>query len=132
MSDGWKLPWDRNGCRKRSASAFSAAISVPADGFEITRCEPETGWNLSDHQHFHCSRCKNWLYLPVSGADIVNLRATMLDNHRWFAPYVEIFAQNKWPWVSTSARHRFAGMPESQEWGRLMQSFAHDRPRPTA
>lgn len=153
MLDGWKLPWEGgcicggirfrisaaplmtlvchcSWCQKRSTSAFSSVISLPSSGFEVTEGKPEAGWTLSDHQHFFCPRCKNWMFLPVSGTDIINLRATMLDDYRWFAPYIEIFAANKLPWVSTDARHSFAGLPESSEWELLMQSFGHDGPRP--
>jgi hypothetical protein len=154
MSDSWNLPWEGGclcgsirflvsapplltlachctWCQKRSASAFSSVISLPGSGFEITRGEPEAGWSPSEHRHFFCPRCRNWLFLSVSGMGIINLRATMLDEHRWFAPYIEIFAANKLPWVSTGARHSFAGMPDAQAFESSMQSFACDGPRPT-
>jgi hypothetical protein len=117
-------------CQKRSASAFSSVISLPAAGLEITRGEPEAGWSPSEHRHFFCRRCRNWLFLPVSGTGIVNLRATVLDDSSWFAPHVEIFAGNRFPWVCVHARHSFAGMPAPQEFEALMRSFASDGPRP--
>jgi hypothetical protein len=117
-------------CQKRSASAFSSVVCLPDSGFEITQGEPEAGWTPSEHRHFFCPRCKNWMFLPVSGAGIVNLRATMLDEHRWFVPYVEIFAANRFRWATTGARHSFAGMPEPSAFESLMRSFARDGVRP--
>lgn len=153
MPDNWKLPWEGgclcgsirflvsapplltlachcSWCQKRSASVFSPVISLPGHGFAITRGQPEAGWTPSEHRHFFCPRCKNWLYLSVSGMDVINFRATMLDEHRWFTPYLEIFAENKLPWVSTLARHSFSGMPDAGTFASLMQSFALDGPRP--
>jgi hypothetical protein len=153
MSDVWKLPW-KGGClcggvrlqitapplltlachcawcRKRSGSAFSSVISLPSQGFAITSGEPEPGWAPGDNPHYFCSRCKNWLFLRIPSSDSVNLRAGTLDDDRWFAPYVEIFAENKSPWVSTLARHSFASLPAPEDWAILLQSFAGDGPRP--
>jgi hypothetical protein len=77
MSDDWKLPWD-GGClcgqirfrvsapplriavchcvwyQKRSASAYSLTITVPADGFALTQGEPELGKGPSPNPHFFC------------------------------------------------------------------------------
>jgi hypothetical protein len=153
MSDDWKLPWmggclcgnvrfhihspplltmvcHCTWCQKRSASAFSSIITVPSIGFEITSGEPEISWSASEHSHYFCPRCKNWMFLRIAGADLVNLRATMLDDHCWFAPYVEIFAGNKAPWVSTAAPHSFADMPGDEDFEALITSFADNGPRP--
>lgn len=117
-------------CQKRSASAFSSIVTLPSDGLDITSGEPETGWSSSEHSHYFCPRCKNWLFLRVAGADVVNLRATMLDDHRWFVPYVEIFAGSKAPWVSITTPYSFATMPEDEDFEVLMTSFASTGPRP--
>lgn len=153
MSDEWKLPWEGGclcghirfqishpplltmtchcaWCQKRSASAFSSVITLPSSALQITSGAPETSWSNSEHSHYFCPRCKNWLFLRVADADVINLRATMLDDHRWFAPYVEIFTGNKAPWVSTVAPYSFADMPEAEDFEALMKSFADAGPRP--
>jgi hypothetical protein len=149
--DDWQLPWQGgclcggirfridaaplltiachcNWCQKRSASAFSLILCVPQTGFTITQGEPEPGWAHGDHPHSFCPRCKNWLFLRLLGQDVVNIRATMLDDYGWFAPYVEIFTASKLPWVSSTAKHSFAGQPSPRDYASLIQSFAHDGP----
>ena len=116
-------------CQKRSASAFSSIVTVPSAGFEITSGEPDISWSCSEHSHYFCPRCKNWLFLRIAGVDMVNLRATMLDDHRWFAPYVEIFAGNKAPWVLTTVPNSFVDMPGDEDFEALIASFVMDGPR---
>ena len=153
MSDDWKLPWEGGclcgsirfqvsaaptltlachcaWCQKRSGSAFSSILCVPGRGFTLLSGEPEAGWSHSGNPHFFCPQCRNWLFLRIPGPDIVNLRASMLDDRRWFAPYVEIFAGHKLPWVSTGAPHSFPGMPQEHEFETLAQSFGREGPRP--
>jgi hypothetical protein len=151
MSDDWsavggRMPLWRHPVPRQRASLADADLSLrlvpeakcarllidcslPASGFEITHGEPEAGWTPSEHRHFFCRRCSNWLFLRVHGTDIINLRTAMLDDPSWFVPYVEIFAANKFPWVSVRARHSFAGLPGPPVFESLMESFAHDGPR---
>jgi hypothetical protein len=52
--------------------------------------------------------CKNWVFLRLDALGIVNVRPTMLDEHRAFRPFIEIFTSRKLPWATTSAVHRGA------------------------
>jgi hypothetical protein len=38
----------------------------------------------------------------------VNIRATMLDEHHCYVPFVEVFTSEKLPWATTAAVHSFA------------------------
>lgn len=153
--DDWNLPWEGGcrcdsvrvrvtkpplltgachclGCRKMSASAYSLTVTVPADGFEVLSGEPEIGGLHGPvSRHFHCPRCKSWLFTRAEGMDwFVNLRATVLDDHRWFEPFVELFAREKLPWASASARYRYEADPPMAEWETLMKAFAAEGRRP--
>ena len=54
----------------------------------------------------------------------------MLDEHRWFAPFVEFWTQEKLPWAATPAAHSFATEPEFADFDRLIDDFAARGARP--
>ncbi|MBV9287655.1 MAG: GFA family protein [Hyphomicrobiales bacterium] len=153
MTDDWKLPWDGGclcgqvrfrisapplltaachcaWCQKRSASAYSLTLSVPTAGFAVTQGEPELGQGPSPNSHFFCPRCRNWLFLRLDALGIVNVRPTMLDEHGWFRPFIEIFASRKLPLAATSAVHSFETMPDPQAFGTLIEGFVREGARP--
>jgi hypothetical protein len=153
MSD-WKLPWDGGclcggvrfrvsappllamachctGCQKLSASAFSVTIVVPSAGFEILKGEPVTGGLHSVHKQLYCPDCKNWMFTHPQGLDfMVNIRATMLDEHRWYKPFVEVYTAEKLPWATTGAPHSFAQQPDLGGYQPLVDAFAVEGARP--
>jgi hypothetical protein len=62
---------------------------------------------------------------------IVNVRATMLDEHRWYEPFVEVFTSEKLPWARTSAVHSFTTYPDREGYAPLVEAFAREGARPT-
>jgi hypothetical protein len=115
-----------------SASAFSLTVTVPADGFEVTRGEPVLGGLKGPvSHHHHCPDCLSWVFTRAEGMDwFVNLRAPMLDDHGWFTPFVELFTAEKLPWAATGAPNSHEGSPEMDEWGRLMAAYSAEGARP--
>jgi len=153
MTD-WKLPWDGGcrcdqvrihitapplvtmachctGCQRMSASAYSLSILVPAPGFAVTSGEPVIGGLHGDSRHFHCPHCKSWMFTRPKGLDLVNVRATMLDDHAWYAPYVETCRAEGFAWAATGAVHSFPSIPGNEVFGPLVAEFAERGPRPT-
>jgi hypothetical protein len=154
MSD-WKLPWEGGcrcgavrvrvtappllamachctGCQKMSASAFSLTLTVPVEGFEVIAGEPAIG-GLHGPQihHHHCDRCKCWVFTKVDGLDFfVNLRATMLDDARWFAPFVEVHVAEKLPWAATGAAHSYETEPAMEDYQALVADYQARGARP--
>jgi hypothetical protein len=152
--DEWNLPWSGgcrcgatrlrvtkpplltmachcDGCQRMSASAFSLSIAVPADGFELTQGETVLGGLGRDMHHF-CPRCMSWMFTRMVGMDwFVNIRATMLDQHDWFEPFVETFTAEKLRWVSTPARHSYEHVPDLSEYEALTRAFAEAGARPS-
>ncbi|MDB5693117.1 MAG: aldehyde-activating protein [Alphaproteobacteria bacterium] len=153
--DDWKLPWEGGcrcgavrirvtappllasachctGCRKMTGSAFSLALSVPAEGFEMIQGETVTGGLRGPvAHHHHCDNCKSWIFTRVDGLDFfVNLRATMLDDDRWFAPFVEFFTGEKLPWAATGAAHSYATQPGMEEYQALIADYQARGARP--
>ena len=155
MSDAWKLPWEGGcrcgavrvrvtkpplltgachcaGCQRMTASAYSLTVTVPADGFEVTKGEPVLGGLKGPVSHHrHCPDCLSWMFTRAEGFDgFVNLRASVLDERSWFEPYVELWTDEGLPWARTGARHSYATSPDMAEWGRLMAGFAGSGARP--
>lgn len=119
------------GCQRMSASAFSLSILVPAAGFEIVTGEPVIGGLHGASRHYHCPRCKSWLFTRPEGMDdLVNLRASILDDHAWYVPFVETCTDEGYAWAKTGAAHSFPNMPEPSAFGPIVADFAARGPRP--
>jgi hypothetical protein len=153
MTD-WKLPWDGGcrcdqlriritapplvtmachcaGCQRMSASAFSLSVAVPSAGFAVTRGEPVIGGLHGDSRHHHCPHCKSWVFTRPARLDfLVNVRATMLDDHAWYSPYVETCRSEGFPWASTGAVHSFPAIPDDEVFAPIVAEFAERGPRP--
>lgn len=151
--DEWKLPWDGGcrcgavrvrvtrpplmaaachctGCQSMSASAYSLSLAIPADGFDVTEGEPVLGGLSRDVHHF-CPACMTWMFTRPLGMDwFVNLRPTMLDEHRWFVPFIETFTGEKLPWATTPARHSFETLPALDGFEPLIAEYATEGARP--
>ena len=151
----WKLPWAGGcrcggvrlrvtrppllagachctGCQLMTGSAYSLTLSLPTDGFEVVSGEPVIG-GLGGPQvhHFHCPSCKSWMFTRAEGFDwFVNLRPSMLDEHHWFVPYVELWTSEKLPWATTPARHGYETVPQMADFEMLMQAYAEEGARP--
>jgi hypothetical protein len=154
MTD-WNLPWEGGcrcgevrvrvtkppflsgachctGCRKMTGSAYSLTLTLPSDALEIVKGEPVPGGLGGPvSHHFHCPSCKTWLFTRAEGFDwFVNLRAPMLDDHRWIDAFVELWTSEKLPWAATGARHSFATVPGMEEFEPLMKAYAAQGARP--
>ena len=154
MSDDWKLPWEGGcrcgavrfrvtappllssachctGCQRMTASAYTLSLSLHRDGFEITQGAPVLGGTRNPPMHYHCPDCKSWMFTQPPDLDwFMNLRTTMLDDHAWAAPYVEIYRKEGFPWAATGAKHTFDGLPGEADWPRLMGEYAAAGARP--
>lgn len=150
----WKLPWmggcrcgrvrvkitapplltgacHCTGCQRMTASAYSLSVAVPAAGFEIVEGEPVIGGIHGASLHYHCPHCKSWMFTRPEGMDeMVNVRATMLDDHAWFAPFVETWTQEGFAWAKTGAKHSFAALPPADAWPGFIAEYAERGPRP--
>lgn len=114
------------GCQKMSGSAFSTTAMIPAEGFEVTAGTPVVGGLKGpDIHHQHCPECLSWVFTTF-GPDRprVNLRAVMLDNPSWFAPFAETWTATQLPWALTGAPHSFEHFPPPEALPALMAEFA--------
>jgi hypothetical protein len=72
-----------------------------------------------------------WMFTRPPGLDwFVNFRPSLLDDHRWFVPYVETWTSEKLPWAQTPAVHSFEKVPDLAEFEPLIRAFAAEGARP--
>lgn len=151
----WKLPWDGGcrcgkvrfqisappllsaachctGCQRMASSAFSLSLAIPTHGFDVIAGEPIVGGLYGATQHYFCPHCMSWIYTHPEGLDeLVNVRATMLDDCSWFVPFTEFWTQEALAWATTPAVHSFAIQPAFEDVGKLIEDFARNGARPT-
>jgi hypothetical protein len=114
-----------NGCQRMSSSAFSLSAMFLTDAFEVTKGEPVIGGlHAPDLPHYFCGYCMTWMFTrPTQVPHIVNVRATLFDDHAWFAPFVESYTKTKLPWAVTGAAHSFEEFPPMESYEGLMKAF---------
>jgi hypothetical protein len=144
----WKLPWAGgcrcgrcrievsappllasachcSGCQRMTASAYSLSLAVPVEGFSVTLGEPVPGGLQGASQHFFCPFCKSWMFTRPEGLDwLVNLRATMLDEHQWFVPFVELYTSEGLAWAKTPARYSYETLPDNDRFMAMAEEYA--------
>jgi hypothetical protein len=122
------------GCQRMTASAFSLSVAIPSEGFAVTRGEPVIGGlHGPAAHHYFCGHCMSWMFTRSEGLDFfVNVRATMLDDAKWFAPFIETYASEKLPWAATPAAYSFEKFPTFEEFPALMKGYAEHARKPAA
>ena len=119
------------GCQRMASSAFSLSVAIPSDGFAVTEGEPVIGGLHGATRHYFCPHCMSWMFTRPEGMDwFVNVRATMLDDPSWFAPFVETFTREKLPWATTPAVHGFETFPPMEAYEGLLKEYAEKGARP--
>jgi hypothetical protein len=150
----WKLPWDGGcrcgqtrirvsapplmawtchctGCQRMTASAFSLTLTIPSEGFAVTSGDPVIGGLHGPTRHYFCPRCLSWMFTrPEDIDEIVNLRPSMLDEHGWFSPFVEVWTQERLPWARTPTVHSFETEPGPDNFAGLVEDFLRRGARP--
>ena len=117
------------GCQRMTASAFSLSALFPGAAFTVTEGEPVIGGLRGGTRHFFCPHCMSWMFTRFEGHDdLVNIRATMLDDARAFVPFVETYTSEKLPWAATPAIHSFERFPPEELFPELMAEFARRSP----
>ena len=117
------------GCQAMTASAFSTTVIMRDTGFAIVSGSTVIGGcHGKDAEHHHCGHCKSWVYTTTRLAPhSVNVRATLLDDPSWFAPWAETQLAEKLPWATTGARHGFERFPAADRFASLMTAYRAER-----
>lgn len=113
------------GCQRMTASAFSLSALFPEACVEISGLEPVIGGLHGELRHNFCPHCLSWLFTRAEMlGPLINIRATMLENARELAPFIETCVAEKLPWATVPARHSYETYPPMEEFPSLMAEFA--------
>ena len=115
------------GCQRMSGSAYSTTVMVPTDGFRVTKGEVVIGGIHGDQgRHHHCDWCKSWMFTTVvPEMGFTNVRATLLDDAGWFAPFAQTYTSEGLAWaVPAGVPHSYAKFPEMADFPKLLAEFA--------
>lgn len=120
------------GCQRMTASAFSLTMAIPNAGFEMLEGETVIGGiHGAQGHHHHCDWCKSWMFTRVvPDMGFVNVRATMLEDPRWFAPFAETYTSEKLPWATTPAKHSYPEFPPMEAYEGLIAEYAATKSPP--
>ncbi len=114
-----------------SSSAFSLTAIVAASALEVTKGSPALGGlRAPELQHFFCGDCMTWVFTrPATHPQIVNVRPTLLDEHTWFAPFMETCTATRLPWARTGAVRSFEAFPPMETFTELLEEYRAWRAR---
>jgi hypothetical protein len=116
------------GCQKMTGSAFSLSVAIPTQGFAIIKGEPVVGGLRGAAHHMFCPHCLSWAFTRMEGMDgSVNVRATLLDDASWYAPFIESQTLEKLPLAATPAAHSFERFPALEAFPGLIQEYSARR-----
>jgi hypothetical protein len=59
--------------------------------------------------------------------EVVNVRATMLDDARRYTPFIETYTSERLPWATTPAIHRFERFPPPERFPDLLTEYRKQR-----
>jgi hypothetical protein len=89
-------------CQRQSGSGYIAAMRVPAASFRVTQGTPKLfrkpGDSGNEVNRAFCPDCGTTLYIRVTGAEVVGVRAATLDDPSGFRPEANIFCKSAQPW----------------------------------
>ncbi|KQS65464.1 aldehyde-activating protein [Rhizobium sp. Leaf371] len=113
------------GCQKMTAGPYSLSVAVPAAGFTVAEGEPVIGGLHGDMlHHFCCPHCLSWMFTRIEGLpDMVNVRATMLDDLTWYRPFIETYTCEKLAFAETGAAHSYERFPPMADFERLIGAY---------
>lgn len=113
------------GCQRMTASAYSLSALYLSSAFRVTAGEPELGGLRAETKHYFCPECKSWLFTRPQGVgELVNVRATMMEDAQSFEPFVESYTDEMLPWAKTNAVHSFEKFPAESDYRELIAAYA--------
>lgn len=90
-------------CQKRTGSAFSMSMVIPADGFELVAGNPIRKERLvaggAKSVSLVCASCYSRINTQREGSPTLNVRAGTLDDTSWLRPVAQIWTSSAQPWA---------------------------------
>jgi hypothetical protein len=108
-----------------TASAFSLSTLYLSKGFTVTAGNPVIGGLHGPTRHYFCGHCLSWLFTRPEGMEeLVNVRASLMEDAQSFRPFIETYTDEKLPWAMTPAVHSFSQFPPLEQLPTLLAEFA--------
>ena len=112
------------GCQRMSGSAYSLSAAIPSQGFAVTVGAPVVAGASPEAGHHFCPDCMTWMFTRPAGLDFfVNVRPTMLDDTRWYSPFIETYTSEKLTWATTPAVHSYEKFPAMEDFEPLIGAY---------
>ena len=94
-------------CKKQSGTSYGMAMVVPSDALKMTEGTPKTYVKTAESGRTadcdFCPECGNRLFHRLGpDAPITLVKTGLIDNGEGIAPVVELWTQEKDPWVEMS------------------------------
>lgn len=90
-------------CQKRTGSAFSMSMVIPADGFELVAGNPLRKERIAaggaKSISLVCASCYSRINTQREGSPTLNVRAGTLDDTSWLRPVAQIWTSSAQPWA---------------------------------
>ena len=115
------------GCQRMTGGPYSSTVTVPVAGFAVTAGAPARGGTREGPGHHeHCPACMSWVFtrFELPEMPFVNVRATMLDDASWFAPFTESQTAEALPWALVAAPHSYTRFPGEADYPTLVAAYA--------
>jgi hypothetical protein len=117
-------------CQKRSGSAFSMSLVLPANGLMVQEGAPQSalrhlatgGINTS----WTCEACHSRLYTQTFGARTLNLRAGTLDDTRDLRPVAQFWTSSAQRWAIAPDILTYTEQPD--DFGPILRAWAMSAP----
>ena len=90
-------------CQKRTGSAFSLQVVIPADGFELLTGSPMQKERIlpggKRNVSLVCASCYSRISTQRGDFPTISIRAGTLDDTSWIKPVAQIWTSSAQPWA---------------------------------
>jgi hypothetical protein len=108
-------------CQRITSSAFSMALVLPAEAFQLIKGEPQEIQRTADsglvRTRWTCSQFGSWISADLRpGSTVRNVRGGTLDDTSWLRPTVHFWTRTMQPWVALpEGDQRFETQPADMQ-----------------
>ena len=106
-------------CQKQASSAFGLSLKIPRTSFHLVSGELDTWQRVADSGRpsvaNFCRRCGTRVYHGAADAEVLSIKAGLLDDIAGLRPIGNIWTDSALPWVAADDGVCFPGQPPSYE-----------------
>jgi len=114
-------------CQKRTGSAFSMSIVVPATGLQLEKGEPTRTERIlangSKNYSYVCGTCHSRLYTQRDSSPTINLRAGTLDDTARIRPVAQIWTRSAQDWAVIEEGRILTFSEQPADFGPLIEAW---------